>query len=270
MTNEQVEMAEATAFFNIPTKLCVLLNDVDSCRKKLDDFFTDLEEHLKQNHSEAVQENVSEIFSMVFSNLRCYSNYVIDQITDFMNPYLVTDLQVIISLKSEAAIGPALDRLNSYINSQLFIMNSFLIPDVFKKLLKRLWETIIQAVEELLLPKKPLPSITAEQANSLIKTVKNLRETFHADGGGIPEKALDELALLPTEIAKLYSTETAHLINIFNSFMTPDGEIKKEHKSVLQQTKAEHLFCVLKSRKETDKEVKNFLKKIKNKEFEIY
>jgi len=161
------------SFWNVPPKICVLLNNINACRLKLDDLVSELESHTLRNPKSDIttidnsesKENQTQIFSMTFTNLKCCSTFIIDKIVDYMEPFIQSEIENLVQMK-EVTDENKVEHLLSYLDEQLDVLSKLLYFDVFTKVLERVWGTIMKDFEEILYPKKEKTvfAITQEQA----------------------------------------------------------------------------------------------------------
>jgi len=258
---EEIAEQETSQKFSVSKMLCFSLNDIHEANNRLKFLKNNLstifekalkaEAKLKQTETEESKDKnglqqdefsatLRESFTQCFDHAFASMNSKLQTVITTMSHKLNLQLNQLL-LQGVAGMTPQAPTINvkvikEYIDTQLVSLNSYLYPELFKLILSKVWEAILQDLENLLLSSEtlpvtapasngnsltpspsasPVPTLTPFQVKGLLPFIEDLSAFFYVGGKGLSKQFVDSSTEFLRKILELWLQTTSSLIDLW-------------------------------------------------------
>jgi len=213
--------------FQITKELCVTLNNIEFCKTELQTLKSSMEEDLDLFSNEGKQGNIYQqiklecIVETFHKSFKACFIYLENQSRDLLSS-IYEGLQHQIRFVLRKAVkgndyrnDEHLELLFNYLDNQIEVISFNLYSELFKKVMRKCWTFVTEALRDLLLPENPESDPVNYDHISMIRTsLEQLRAYFCTDSQEIPTHFIDNKALMVNSILQLYDQSTRQLIEL--------------------------------------------------------
>ncbi|PRP88606.1 hypothetical protein PROFUN_03017 [Planoprotostelium fungivorum] len=277
--------------FQLTKEHCIAINNVDSARKEMDKFVSELEQEMDRfesskmnseaNPRDSSSSSPADLFERgtfetciqeTFASMKRDREIMMDVFYNQMRPFIRQYIESSAAQKEGRVAGALL----SYLDDQLSVLSDNLYPALFKSVLKYLWVAIVKDLRSLIFPNQGAGTLmTLSEAQQLIQILKKLQDFFYAGGDGLTKETMNENTSTLEKLLGLYETPTRELIVIYTQLKNSNnGSNQANMKSTtivptmtadLEGVQSIHPKQILEGRK-NDKIAQAFLKEAENPE----
>ncbi|KAK5582533.1 hypothetical protein RB653_004118 [Dictyostelium firmibasis] len=241
--------------YNITEKMCLQINDIEQSRGLLQDF--------DDKYNNIFRNSLNELFT----TLKDHWNYLLTYYVYKMNCYIKPIIQSISLSYNDNSTTNYTKELANFIEVNLSFCNKKLQANLFPILLKRLFQSIVNNMLDIILPNKKIYNkLVVEKSLSNFKGLMDeLTKVFHGEGDKTStyfELTLDDYTRIK-KVIELYTFDSQQLIE-FHKIL-----LRSHSKSVITANEVsnsnnllDESFTIMNFKRNDSKEIENYLKNL--------
>lgn len=209
--------------------VCVVLNNIEQCKEQLSVLMRMIEVDLEAFSSEKINiyeeiklECVCDTFRGCFKDcldtLHREGRELLGNVYTEMNRTIRIQLTRVVREKTASVTpGDAVEPLLCYLDTQVEILSFNLYSELFKKLLRKCWNSVVEALKDILTEDNPEePPLSHEQIFVIRNALDQLRTYFCTDGQDVPIQFIDNTSMGVTSILQLCDHTSRQLVDLYH------------------------------------------------------
>eukprot|EP01117_Protostelium_nocturnum_P006115 TRINITY_DN2203_c0_g2_i1.p2 TRINITY_DN2203_c0_g2~~TRINITY_DN2203_c0_g2_i1.p2 ORF type:complete len:1713 (-),score=617.89 TRINITY_DN2203_c0_g2_i1:143-5281(-) len=212
-----------------PVSVCILMNNIETAREKLDGLITELEEELEKSNERSkhnpngltfdiLKQTFEDCSRKAFGSARTNLDNLIQLNSDKINNQIKKVLNAAI-FGREPSISTVKSQLKTTFEPQLQLLLENLLESTFKKISRKIWGEVVEDLHIIAVAKER--DLSHSQIRLILPILEELISIFGLKGKGIPKNYAEESSMNVRKLLELWTQSSSILIDLWWKLKEP-------------------------------------------------
>jgi len=215
--------------YSPPITICILMNNIESARERLDVLLVDLEDELQESSGrtsntsngltqDILRQTFDDCTRGAFETSRTTLEKLVNSTSEKINEHIRNTINTTIAAQTQS-VSVIAKQLRQYVEQQLQLLMDNLQPIIFTRISKRIWQLIVANLHSIAAAKNQ--DLLQSQIRQILPVLEELAQQFQMKGKGLQKAYLDEAGAPVKRLLEMWTQPSSALISMWWKLKEP-------------------------------------------------